>query len=328
MDVETANTDFVPLLGNQVARNSKFRSNWVLITLLVIIFAGSIIATVFITKAVVENNNDSSEGPSQTSASPTIEPTMEPTSTPNIQSTTSSTTTSTTTTSTTTMEPTSSPTDYATPKNLIIIVSDGMGQTYNAAYRTYKNLTRTTIDKHFKGRYTTKPLNSDGITDSAAGATVFACGVPTRNAYIAVDGDANPKGSILAAAKRQGKGTGIVVTKSVTDATPAAFSAHSWVRSWNELISKQQTQRQINGEPMLDVLFGGGRRYFERWGFFDNDSIWDEYGWNTVTDNTTEFIQDLDYIDIDEMPYMGLFGYVCFVCFVYLYMNIRIIFCI
>ena len=74
------------------------------------------------------------------------------------------------------------------------------------------------------------------------------------------------------------------------------------------MISKQQTMRQINGEPMLDILFGGGRRYFERWGFFDNATMWDEYGWNTVTKNSTKFLEELDLIDVSEMPYMGLFG--------------------
>eukprot|EP01084_Bolivina_argentea_P136328 240095_1 len=164
------------------------------------------------------------------------------------------------------------------PKNLIVVISDGMGQSYNAAYRLYKQLDETIIDKHFKGRYSTTPTNNFGITDSAAGAVVFASGVQTHNSFLGLDGNANPKGSILAAAKRQGKGTGIVATKSVTDATPAAFSAHSMVRTWQEMISKQQTTRQINGEPMLDLLFGGGRRYFERWGFFQNISMHDKYG--------------------------------------------------
>ena len=66
--------------------------------------------------------------------------------------------------------------------------------------------------------------------------------------------------------------------------------------------------RQINGEPMLDILFGGGRRYFERWGFFDNETMWAQYGWNTVTKNSTKFLEELDMIDTSEMPYMALFG--------------------
>lgn len=128
---------------------------------------------------------------------------------------------------------------YTTPKNLILLIGDGMGQSYNAAYRNYKNLSTTILDRHFKGRYSTNPSNIDGITDSAAGATVFASRVQTYNDWIGIDSSANPKGSLLAAAKMQGKGTGIVCTKSVTDATPAAFSAHSMYRDWHQLIAEQ-----------------------------------------------------------------------------------------
>ena len=173
----------------------------------------------------------------------------------------------------------------------------------------------------------------DAITDSAAGATVFASRVQTYNDWVGIDSSANPKGSILAAAKMQGKGTGIVCTKSVTDATPAAFSAHSMYRSWHQLIAQQQATRQIiDGEPMLDILMGGGRqvhcplfwelcacsshpiiaclvlKHFENIGFFNNQTMHQEYGWSTVTNNATAFINQLDDIDISSMPLMGLFG--------------------
>eukprot|EP01084_Bolivina_argentea_P297973 513423_1 len=228
--------------------------------LVVAIFIGCILATAFITKAIVDN---------QTKLSSTQKP----------------------------------------PKNLIIIISDGMGQTFNTAYRSYKKLNKTIIDKHFKGRYSTAPSNPNGITDSTASATSFACGVQTRNKFIGIDSNANPKGSILAAAKRKGKGTGIVVTSSVTHGTPASFSTNVLDRWWHELISKKQATRQINGKPMIDVLFGGGKSYFDSWGFFENRSIWhDKYGWNKVTGNAQEFIDEIEDIDISEMPYMGLFA--------------------
>ena len=190
--------------------------NLKLLIFIFIFFVASIIATVFITKGVVENNSSSAD---------------------------------------------SSNINEKTPKNLIIVISDGMGQTYNAAYRQYKNMNETLIDEYFKGRYSTAPTNKNGITDSAAGGTVFAIGEQTHNSHIGLDAFGNPRGSILAAAKRQGKGTGLVLTKSVTDATPAAFSAYSLDRNWEEMISKQQATRTINGKPMLDILLGGGRRY-------------------------------------------------------------------
>ena len=75
------------------------------------------------------------------------------------------------------------------------------------------------------------------------------------------------------------------------------------------MISKQQATRHIDGEPMLDVLLGGGRTFFEEWGFFQNESVWrGEYGWSTVTDNATAFLEDLQHVDTSQMPFMGLFG--------------------
>lgn len=50
---------------------------------------------------------------------------------------------------------------------------------------------------------------------------------------------------------------GIVVTSSVTDASPASFSSHSLYRNCHLAISAQQSQTRI-----ADVLFGGGREYY------------------------------------------------------------------
>ena len=119
-----------------------------------------------------------------------------------------------------------------------------MGTSYNAAYRIYKNRTFNVIDQYFKGRYSTSPSNSFpfGVIDSAAGAVAFASGVQTINEAVGVDASNNPIGSILTAAKRKGKGTGIVCTKTVTDATTAAFNAHSMWRYWDHLIADQQVR--------------------------------------------------------------------------------------
>ena len=67
-----------------------------------------------------------------------------------------------------------------TPKNLIVMIGDGMGTVYNTAYRFHKNVDRTILDRIFKGRYSTNPLNNT-VTDSAAGATAFSAGTRTFN---------------------------------------------------------------------------------------------------------------------------------------------------
>lgn len=69
------------------------------------------------------------------------------------------------------------------------------------------------------------------------------------------DGKEHP--SILDVFKENGSKTGIVTTNSVTDATPASFTASVKDR-WadQEEIAKQQLKNQI------DVIMGGGSMYF------------------------------------------------------------------
>ena len=94
------------------------------------------------------------------------------------------------------------------------------------------------------------------ITDSAAGATAFACGIKTYNRGIGVDPRRRPCGTVLEAAKRGGYVTGMVVTSKVTDATPACFASHVLDRDYENAIAEQL----IGNGPLnrtVDLLFGG-----------------------------------------------------------------------
>ena len=140
-------------------------------------------------------------------------------------------------------------------KNIILMIGDGMGiaQVYagltaNKGQLNLQNCTHT-------GFIITNP--SDGyITDSAAGATAFACGVKTYNGAIGVDPDGNPVPTILELAKANGKRTGLVVTCRITHATPAAFIAHQPQRDMYEEIAADFIYTDI------DVFIGGGRNNF------------------------------------------------------------------
>ncbi len=188
------------------------------------------------------------------------------------------------------------------------MIGDGMGTIYNTAYRNYKQLDRTILDDLYRGRYSTDSLNHT-ITDSAAGATAFSIGQKTFNGNIGVDVAGNPYGTLLEALKRKGMGTALVATKSVTDATPASFAAHALNRNFQQLIARQMATGNVdfgNGSysncTTIDILFGGGRRYFEPWGF--NESTFGEYGWNgMVTDN-----ESLHTLCDSDRPAIGLFA--------------------
>lgn len=94
------------------------------------------------------------------------------------------------------------------------------------------------------------------ITDSGAGATVLATGYRTINRYISVDSSGNPLKTLLQIAKEKNKSTGIVVTSSVTHATPAAFYAHIDDRGRETDIAYQLSTANI------DVIIGGGTQFF------------------------------------------------------------------
>ncbi|MBN2365272.1 MAG: alkaline phosphatase, partial [Calditrichaeota bacterium] len=94
------------------------------------------------------------------------------------------------------------------------------------------------------------------ITDSAAGATAMATGHKTLNGMVGVLPDSTPVPTILEICRDQGLATGLVATSSITHATPACFASHIISRYKQEEIAVQLLQNKV------DVLLGGGRKYF------------------------------------------------------------------
>ena len=152
-------------------------------------------------------------------------------------------------------------------KNVIFFVSDGMGPASLSMTRSYQQFTRglsynhmLNLDAFFIGSSRTRSSNSL-VTDSAAGATAFSCGLKTYNGAIGMDPEGNPCGTVLESAKLNGYLTGLVVTTRVTDATPASFSAHADMRNMEQLIAQQQMGEYELGR-MVDLIIGGGRTNF------------------------------------------------------------------
>jgi alkaline phosphatase len=78
------------------------------------------------------------------------------------------------------------------------------------------------LDPLLVGTVRTRSYDND-ITDSAAGATAYSCGLRAKNDAVGMS-ESGPCVTILEAARAMGYKTGIVVNSFVTDATPAAFS--------------------------------------------------------------------------------------------------------
>lgn len=155
------------------------------------------------------------------------------------------------------------------PKNVIFLIGDGMGPSFNTAYRYYadnpktKEMDKTAFDNYLKG--TMRVHNDDdkeNITDSAAAGTALSTGKKTFNGAIGVDNNKQAQKTVLEQAKESGKSTGLVSTAEITDATPAAYAAHVDDRDKKDEIAKQFYNDKINGQHKVDVLLGGGSKYF------------------------------------------------------------------
>ncbi len=140
------------------------------------------------------------------------------------------------------------------PKNIILLIGDGMGLNYVSADVLKNN---NSSFKRFStvGLAITKSID-DLITDSAAAATAIATGYSTKNRYIAMDTSYNKLYTIFEHAEKLGLSTGVVVTDEVVGATPAAFLTHHYSRSEKKEIAKQFLDIDI------DVVIGGGAKYF------------------------------------------------------------------
>jgi alkaline phosphatase len=152
-------------------------------------------------------------------------------------------------------------------RNLIFMVSDGMGPTSLAMARSYKQFTyglpwseHLVLDTHLIGSSRTRSTSSL-VTDSAAGATAFSCGIKSYNGAIAVLPDHSPCGTVLEAAKKAGYMTGLVVTTRITDATPACFAAHVNMRDEEDRIAEQLIGEYPLGR-VVDIMLGAGRCHF------------------------------------------------------------------
>ncbi|KAG0299099.1 hypothetical protein BGZ97_003880, partial [Linnemannia gamsii] len=208
-------------------------------------------------------------------------------------------------------------------RNVIMMVSDGLGpasQTYGRTFYQYKNKDKlledelTSLDRMLVG--TSRTQSSDSlISDSAASATAFACALKSYNGAIGVDPTGNPCGTILEAAKNLGMLTGLVVTSRITHATPAAFSAHVVDRDMQADIAAQQIG-DYSLMRQLDLMLGGGRCFFlpnTTQGSCRTDGrdlikeAQELHGWKYVMENRSDWETLLAKDKKLPLPAMGLF---------------------
>lgn len=141
-------------------------------------------------------------------------------------------------------------------RNIIFMIGDGMGLSQiQAALTTQGSLNVLTFP--FTGFVSTFSAN-DYNTDSAAAGTAISTGEKTKNGMLGMSTDTIPFASIMENAHIMGYATGIVVTCSITHATPAAFYAHQPNREMGEEIANDLVNSGF------DLFIGGGSKYFNR----------------------------------------------------------------
>ncbi|MBU8770488.1 alkaline phosphatase [Cytobacillus oceanisediminis] len=145
------------------------------------------------------------------------------------------------------------------PQNVILMIGDGMGigQIEIARKLEYGKDGRLFLESLPHTALVHTESANNFVTDSAAGGTALAIGKKTNNEMIGVTPDGKEIDSILDLFKKNGKKAGVISTNTITDATPAAFTAsvsNRW--SGQEEIARQQLNNEV------DVLMGGGRAYF------------------------------------------------------------------
>ena len=192
------------------------------------------------------------------------------------------------------------------PKNIILMIGDGMGITQISA-GMYMNGNKLNLERFPVVGLHKSYSSSHLITDSAAGATAFACGVKTYNGAIGVDQDTMPVRSILEIAESKRMATGLIATSTIVHATPASFIAHQKQRKMYEAIAADFMNTEI------DFFVGGGKKYFDRRETDDrnlykelqeNDYIVSDYFQNDLIKSELSQSKNFAYFTADNDPLM------------------------
>lgn len=184
--------------------------------------------------------------------------------------------------------------ESAGPKNIIVMIGDGMGYghiAYNNLYETgqskylvdgefsaegpkelegksvqryedFNRLSQTTFSQggsyHPEQAWATHDYVSQGvITDSAAAGTAMATGIKVKNGVLGMSNYGMAEENISERAIKQGKSAGVVSSVPFSHATPAAYAAHNKDRNAYGEIAHDM----LNSD--LSVVMGAGHPLYD-----------------------------------------------------------------
>ncbi len=148
---------------------------------------------------------------------------------------------------------------YKKPKNVIVMIADGMGPNDIILAEKYSEdgFAFGSILNRFKNHGEAKTHSADAeVTDSAAAATALATGTKTHNGMVGMLPDKTNLKNVSEIAREQGKKIGIVTNDVMTGATPSGFAVHA--------VSREDTRTLAEAfvDFAPDVLIGHGSNNF------------------------------------------------------------------
>lgn len=145
------------------------------------------------------------------------------------------------------------------PKNVIFLIGDGMATAHVSAHIYWAGPGKTIFEKFPVVGFHKSHAYDYRVTDSAAGATAFACGQKTTFGTIGLlPPDYHSCQTILEFLDSLGLATGMVTTCTATHATPACFVAHRELRAYTEEIALDYL------DTPFDCLISGGENLFDQ----------------------------------------------------------------
>lgn len=187
-------------------------------------------------------------------------------------------------------------TKFEKPKNVIIMIGDGMGPNDITLCEKYGQnnfefgMILNKLENH--GTATTY-CNDSAITDSAASGTALATGVKTNLEYIGMDPNKNVLKNISEIARENGKKVGIITNDSILGATPSAFSVHAENRNDASVIANAYM------DNLPDVLIGHEFSEFRKALSSENRTTLQEYAF---TRNMYDINNDISTTENLDLP--------------------------
>jgi alkaline phosphatase len=159
--------------------------------------------------------------------------------------------------------------ETAAPKNVILIIGDGMGPGALQLTSLYQHKAEgnLVLEQLPVAAFCTTLNIATNVTDSAAAATALACGQKTDNGSIGLTPDNRRLTPFTELAHKGGRSVGLITSDALTGATPAGFYAHVDTRGSYQGVADDAAAcgyavliGNANGRPWFLPKAEGGQR--------------------------------------------------------------------